>query len=324
MARTGVTEKQVHDAADALLRTGERPTIERVRALLGTGSPNTVMGFLDRWWAVLGARLDRQEEKLALPDAPPEVVAAASALWTAALAHAKALAAAELGRDRAQVEKQRNDLLEREVARHAQLEQTIKDAAQAHDAQAQAETRHRDVERLADQLAAQLEDLKSQRLSLSRERDQLGSRLSLAEQRLIDQAASAAAERLSLESQFRASEDRWLQELDRSRQDTAKLQARLGKAEDAAHSAAERSLRELDAARTTLRASERYLAASEAKTATLEREVLRLHERLAAAAPLPTVGAVRKPAPRRKLPDASRLDPKHRSASAKPKQSGPK
>ena len=42
MAR-GITEEDVHSAADALVCAGERPTVERIRAHLGTGSPNTVI-----------------------------------------------------------------------------------------------------------------------------------------------------------------------------------------------------------------------------------------------------------------------------------------
>jgi hypothetical protein len=38
------------------LHAGERPTIERVRAVLGTGSPNTLIRLLDIWWAKLGPR----------------------------------------------------------------------------------------------------------------------------------------------------------------------------------------------------------------------------------------------------------------------------
>jgi hypothetical protein len=38
----GVQQEDVWAAADALLRAGEQPTIERVRQHLGRGSPNTV------------------------------------------------------------------------------------------------------------------------------------------------------------------------------------------------------------------------------------------------------------------------------------------
>ncbi|TLY49659.1 MAG: hypothetical protein E6K53_12920 [Gammaproteobacteria bacterium] len=46
MAR-GITQDRVNQAADALLARGERPTIEKVRAELGTGSPNTLLRLLE-------------------------------------------------------------------------------------------------------------------------------------------------------------------------------------------------------------------------------------------------------------------------------------
>jgi len=45
-------------AADSLLRAGERPTIEKVRAKIGRGSPNTINPLLDAWWQRLAGRLD--------------------------------------------------------------------------------------------------------------------------------------------------------------------------------------------------------------------------------------------------------------------------
>lgn len=297
MARTGVTEQQVHQAADALLQGGERPTIERVRALLGTGSPNTLIRLLDSWWIDLGSRLATQEKKLALPDAPIEVVNAASALWTGALAHAKAVAVTDLERDRAQVERQRNDLLQREGEWHAQLDVAGKEASQAREAQDRAETRYSDIERLADQLAAQLDDLKGQRLTLGRERDELGTRLAVTERRLVDQAAASTAERLALEAQFRASEDRWLQEVDRSRQDVNKLQTRLGKAEQAAEIAAQKARLEIESLRASLRAAERALAASESKAGTLDVEISRLHKRFETTIAIRKNGSPRKVSP---------------------------
>ena len=54
-SRRGVRPIDVEQAADALLRAGERPTIEKVRARLGTGSPNTINPLLDLWWKKIGA-----------------------------------------------------------------------------------------------------------------------------------------------------------------------------------------------------------------------------------------------------------------------------
>ncbi len=53
----GVQEIEVWAAADALVAAGQRPTIERVRAHLGSGSPNTVSPMLKRWFAALGPRV---------------------------------------------------------------------------------------------------------------------------------------------------------------------------------------------------------------------------------------------------------------------------
>ncbi len=53
----GITQDQVDTAADALVTSGERPTVERIRAFLGTGSPNTVTRMLEGWWQSLGRRL---------------------------------------------------------------------------------------------------------------------------------------------------------------------------------------------------------------------------------------------------------------------------
>ena len=70
MAR-GITELDVHRAADALVAKGERPTVERVRAHLGTGSPNTVTRLLETWWQSLGSRL--HPESPGVKDAPAVV-----------------------------------------------------------------------------------------------------------------------------------------------------------------------------------------------------------------------------------------------------------
>jgi hypothetical protein len=46
----GITQEQVTAAADALVAAGDKPTVEKVRAALGTGSPNTVTRMLDTCW----------------------------------------------------------------------------------------------------------------------------------------------------------------------------------------------------------------------------------------------------------------------------------
>ena len=89
----GVGARDVHRAADALLREGERPTIEKVRAKLGTGSPNTINPLLDAWWHTLSQRLDAGPA--ALHRLPESVVLAAEALWMHALEEGRRRASQE-------------------------------------------------------------------------------------------------------------------------------------------------------------------------------------------------------------------------------------
>jgi hypothetical protein len=54
--RPGLTQTQVDQAADALLQQGRRPSIEKIRHVLG-GSPATIAPLLDDWWRRLAARV---------------------------------------------------------------------------------------------------------------------------------------------------------------------------------------------------------------------------------------------------------------------------
>jgi hypothetical protein len=96
----GVTQSDVSHAADSLLRAGTRPTIDKVRAKIGRGSPNTINPLLDAWWKTLSARLDAGPA--ALHRLPETVAHVAEALWMQALEEAKRRAALEQ-RDSARV-----------------------------------------------------------------------------------------------------------------------------------------------------------------------------------------------------------------------------
>jgi Plasmid replication region DNA-binding N-term len=90
----GVSSTEVERAADALLRLGERPTIEKIRASLGGGSPNTINPLLDAWWKRLSARLDAGPA--ALHRLPESVAHVAEALWMQALDESRRRALLEL------------------------------------------------------------------------------------------------------------------------------------------------------------------------------------------------------------------------------------
>ncbi|KAG1540007.1 hypothetical protein G6F50_014423 [Rhizopus delemar] len=66
----GISELDVHQAADDIIAAGERPTVERIRAHLGTGSPNTVTRWLETWWQTVGFRLRQRAIEAAVPGIP--------------------------------------------------------------------------------------------------------------------------------------------------------------------------------------------------------------------------------------------------------------
>ena len=88
MAR-GITQTDVWQAADALLLEGARPTIERVRQRIGSGSPNTVSPHLETWFKHLGARIKDPGAFAAPSDVPDPVLAVAKHLWESAQAEAR-------------------------------------------------------------------------------------------------------------------------------------------------------------------------------------------------------------------------------------------
>lgn len=52
---------QVFDAADKILRGGQRPTVDAIKALLGGGSPNSIVAYLGEWYGDLSERLKRAD-----------------------------------------------------------------------------------------------------------------------------------------------------------------------------------------------------------------------------------------------------------------------
>jgi hypothetical protein len=106
----GITQSDVSHASDSLLRSGTRPTIEKIRAKIGRGSPNTINPMLDAWWKTLSARLD--SGPAALHRLPESIAHIAEALWMQALEEGKRRAVLEQ-RDSArlaELDKQRLEL----------------------------------------------------------------------------------------------------------------------------------------------------------------------------------------------------------------------
>jgi hypothetical protein len=124
----GITSTDVDRAADALLREGQRPTIEKVRLKIGRGSPNTINPLLDQWWSRLAGRLDAGPA--ALHRLPEPVLHAAEGLWLQCLDDARRRAQLEAGstrkaltRERQELEVQGHVLAIREAELKARIEQ---------------------------------------------------------------------------------------------------------------------------------------------------------------------------------------------------------
>lgn len=85
----GVQRVDVWAAADAVLLAGEKPTIERVRKHLGSGSPNTVGPLLEQWFKHLGRRIQDPGGFAAPAGVPDPVLQAAQHFWETALAQTR-------------------------------------------------------------------------------------------------------------------------------------------------------------------------------------------------------------------------------------------
>lgn len=222
----GITESDVHSAADALVAGGERPTVERIRAHLGTGSPNTVIRWLETWWTGLGQRLATHQAQVAIPAAPEAVAAAAGRLWVLALEQAQAHATEKVAADRAACDAARITLQQERETMGLEATATRQAAERASQAEQLATARSNELERLVAQLEARSEELTRQRDDALGRAAQLEAAWKATESRLVQLQQEARAERESLAQHIRAVEDRASVEIDRARQETKELQIR--------------------------------------------------------------------------------------------------
>jgi hypothetical protein len=305
MAR-GITEAQVHAAADALVAAGERPTVERIRAHLGSGSPNTVTRLLETWWAALGQRLAARS-RIAV-EAPDVVQRLVGDLWEEAIAAGRELAEAALAPEREELQQARNAL----AAQQAQDAAAIAAASQAREAadqaRALAEARLAEALRRADQLEGQLADGTAHRAALSASIERLEQDRAELTTRLQAEHVTTAQEREAQAAHVRAVEDRAHAEVDRARQETQDLRGQLRAI--ASERGRERESLEtaLKKARTELSVAQRDLAKQTGRADTLERQLLASQVRTArgASKPVPRDAPSEAPAPKPRRARASR------------------
>lgn len=211
--RKGITQEQVNAAADALVAVGDKPTVEKIRQALGTGSPNTVTRMLDTWRGTLAQRL---QEVIRLPDVPPEVGQAFAEIWRLAVKYAEALARMALTEDQNALFAAQTDLTQERKLWEIALSEAQSNVADAAAKLAQADLQLRERQALIEQLEAQRSDLLQQRDRLQQQCDQQSMELE-----------SLRAERAKAQEHLRVAEDRAHQQVDQARQELKASQQRL-------------------------------------------------------------------------------------------------
>jgi hypothetical protein len=264
---TGVKEADVWAAADALLHTGEQPTIERVRLHLGRGSPNTVGPHLKTWFRGLSERLvARQGSDSGIPEA---VTRAVGQVWEVALTTARdewvaavALERAELAQIQVTLQTDRAALAqehERLRAREADLQASTQ---AAHAQATAAETRLQSAEQ---QLKEDVQALKATNASLTEAQAQVAT----LQQEL--RTLHTAHQNVLAETQARhaAHERRWLGEIDEQRQALKKAQEALEQGRKAADTLAAQHQQVLNQARADTDIQRQRAGQAEAATQAL-------------------------------------------------------
>jgi chromosome segregation ATPase len=235
MPKKGVQQEDVDRAADALLVEGVRPTVERVRLKIGSGSPNTVGPMLEAWFGRLGARVAGMPASGPGNGLPLAAQNAFRLMWETAMAEANTKAEAALESEREDLHRDRVALAEDRIALEASraaLEENVRLA------QAQATTAR-------EQLAQVVEARRAQDLLLEQARAHtahIDQQLEQVRARLDEQARAHARERETAETRAAANERRHLQEIDAARTETAKVTTRLAAAQAAEEASRERQL----------------------------------------------------------------------------------
>jgi DNA repair exonuclease SbcCD ATPase subunit len=258
----GITQEQVSAAADALVAAGERPTVERVRIHLGTGSPNTVTRMLDIWRNGLAQRL---QDAVQLPDVPVEVGQAFVEVWRVAVTHAASAAQAALAQEQNTLLAAQTSLTQERKIWEIAVAEAQALAQSAGQARVVADTRLADVQRLVEQQAAQLAELLQQRDGIQRRAEQLAEAFDTHKN-------VVTAEREAQAAHVRAVEDRAHAEIDRAREETKTLQAALRQKEREASAIATR----LETAEASVRAAEHLATEHGARAKTLEQQLARM------------------------------------------------
>jgi chromosome segregation ATPase len=258
----GITQEQVSAAADTLVAAGDKPTVDKIRQALGTGSPNTVSRMLETWRGALATRLG---QVLALPEVPAEVGQAFAEVWRVAVTHARSVAQAALAHEQNALLAAQTSLTQERKLWDIALAEAQAQAQSAAQSRAIADTRLADVQRLVEQQAAQLTELLQQRDGLQRRAEQLAEAFDTHKN-------VVTAEREAQAAHVRAVEDRAHAEIDRAREETKTTQTTLRQKERETLAVAS----QLEAAKASTRVAERLASEHRSQAITLEQQLARM------------------------------------------------
>ncbi|KLB43754.1 DNA-binding protein [Xanthomonas euvesicatoria] len=304
----GITESDVHGAADALVADGERPTVERIRAYLGTGSPNTVVRWLETWWQCLGSRLatDRQV-RIATANVPEAVAALAGQWWTLALDHARAQADDAMASDRASLLDARETLERDRHAMQAELARLESVTHAAQQAEQLAAARTSELERFVEQLQRQLAELSQQRDASALRALGAESANEMLRVQLQELQDAARAERDTLTQHMRANEDRAHAEIDHACQESKQAKQQLAASQREAALDKRRLEEALEHAQGDVSALRQDLTIQQARADALEAQLVKLND-LPAALEAAWQQHVGRSPPKRPKPERSKRD----------------
>lgn len=306
MAR-GITQDQVNAAADAILGTGENPTVEKVRAELGTGSPNTITRMLDAWRSQLG---DRLRQLSALPEVPSAVGQVMIELWRLATEHAERALDARFTEERALLDGAQAQLAKERENWELRLQTAEANAAEAQVARDLAEHACGILDSQLQDSHALRADLVQQRDRLQDQCDQQSGQIQALRAQLDDHQAALRMERERHEAHIRAAEDRAHQEVDRARQEAKQWQQRHETVERLSRDAVAAIKSRHDSAIDQVRHLEQEVARQTGQIAALEKALSEAYQ--AAAAKRKVITTASKVSARRNQP--KKAPPKSRSS----------
>lgn len=197
MARTGITYLEVTTAIDKIIAAGDEPTIQKIRDVLGTGSPNTIHRHLTDW------RSARPVEQRKAVELPADLAAA----LLKEIERQAADARAEVEKQLVAAQAEAAELASTGEVTEADLE-SAREALEAKDAE---NTKLKaDFDRQTDSLSRAMHDLEAERKVTNEQRDELAlSRNKVLT--LTDQVSDLKAELAASKQEAKAAHDAQVQ-----------------------------------------------------------------------------------------------------------------